>query len=133
MVHPGHLLGERGGKWIWRDKFICFFLKDFYPSILILKYCLCQLYHFLRPFLFELYQCINFVLISRAVFESPNTALRELHFLNMELLHLSMILLLEFLPKSQIDFQLLLFFILLIGKLYLNISTLLCNYLLFYF
>ena len=87
---------------------------------------------FPETILFELYRCISFALISRAVFESPNTALRELQFLNIELLNLSMILLLEFLPRSQIDFQLLLLFIL-IDKLYLNISTLLCNYLLFYF
>ena len=64
---------------------------------------------FPETILFELHRCINFVLISRAVFESPNRVLRDLHFLNIELLNLSMILLLEFLPKSQIDFQLLLF------------------------
>lgn len=48
-THACGLPGRERWKWIWRDKFICF-IKDFYPNIWILKYCLCQLYHFLRPF-----------------------------------------------------------------------------------
>ena len=46
VVYPGYLRERED----LEGQIHMLFKKDFYPNTLILKYCLCQLYHFLRPF-----------------------------------------------------------------------------------